>query len=291
MNDTKNGIKWKDLDFNYKTIDAGSNFSVSGTTLWRGGCKLKEKDPENEELAQYYCYAVPFDVSDPKNPKMGKAVNIPGELVGVSDDGKYLYTRTPTITEYGDCPADDGFYCRTDSRFYDFYILKLNEAKTDVEIVKKEPMGYFANYMKSMEDKANSYDTPFRRTDTVSHEAYIKNNNVFFVKNTSREENGVDLIGCFEYDSQYEAKLISTNGEELPLESFENALDSFNSVEDGGFIVSTEDGLKYIDENGKSQTLSDNLDFQQIYFHNSLFLNGKVYIPAGFDGIISFDVE
>ena len=226
-----------------------------------------------------------------KIQKWEKAVNIPGELVGVSNDGKYLYTRTPTITEYGDCPADDGFYCRTDSRFYDFYILKLNEAKTDAEIVKKEPMGYFANYMKSMEDKANSYDTPFRRTDTVSHEAYIKNNNVFFVKNTSREENGVDLIGCFEYDSQYEAKLISTNGEELPLESFENALDSFNSVEDGGFIVSTEDGLKYIDENGKSQTLSDNLDFQQIYFHNSLFLNGKVYIPAGFDGIISFDVE
>ena len=291
MNDTKNGIKWKDLDFNYKTIDAGSNFFVSGTTLWKGGCKLKEKDPENEELARYYCYAVPFDVSDPKNPKMGKAVNIPGELVGISDDGQYLYTRTPAITEYGDCPADDGFYCRTNSRFYDFYILKFNDSKTDVEIVKKEPMGYFANYMKSMEDEANFYDTTFSRTDTVSHKAYIKNNNVFFVKNTSREEKGVDLTGCSEYDSRYEAKLISTNGEELPLESFENALGSFNSVEDGGFLVSTEGGLKYIDENGKSQIISDNLDSRQIYFQNSLFLNGKIYIPVGWDGIYSFDVK
>ncbi|MBO4698390.1 beta-propeller domain-containing protein [bacterium] len=291
MNDTEKGIQETELDFNYKTIGFRDYSFVSGTTLWRGGCKLKQKDPENEELAQFYCYAFPFDVSDPKNPKAGEKINIPGELAGVSDDGKYLYSRTPTITEYGDCPAEDGFYCRTDSRFYDFYILKLNEDKTDVEIIKKEPLGYFSNRMKSMEEEINYHDTSFSRTDTVSYETYIKNNKVFFVKNTEWEEEGENLTGCYEYDSSYEVKLVSAEGEELYLESFETPLGRLNSVKDGGFLVSTEEGLKYIDENGESKVISDNLNFSDMYFYNSQLLNGKIYIPVGWDGIYAVDVK
>ena len=250
-------MKEEALDFDYKTLDITKELFAGTTTVWASGCKFKQKDKKNEKLAEYYCYAVPFDVSDPKNPKAGKRVNIPGELAGVSDDGKYLYTQTPSIVERN----SNG---NITSLKHDFYILKLNDSKTEVEVVKKESV--------------DEYDST---SDSVFKEIFIKNDKVFFVKKV-RDEN---------YNTHYEVTLFSAEGEELFSESFEKVSNDFNSVQDGGLLVRTADGLKYIDDNGKSQAISDDFNFDDIYFQNSQLLDGKIYIPVGWDGIYAVDVK
>ena len=250
-------MKEEDLDFDYKTIDITKDLFAGEATVWASGCKLKQRDENDEELAEYYCYAVPFDVSDPKNPKAGKRVNIPGELVGIGDDGKYLYTQTPSIVERN----SNGNII---SLKHDFYILKLNDNKTDAEVVKKE-----------------SFDEYDSTSDSVFKEIFIKNDKVFFVKKV-RDEN---------YNTHYEVTLFSSEGEELSSESFEKVRGDFNSVQDGGLLVKTADGLKYIDETGKSQAISDDFSFDNIYFQNSQLLDGKIYIPVGWDGIYAVDVK
>jgi hypothetical protein len=250
-------MKEEDLDFDYKTIDITQDLFAGEATVWASGCKLKQRDENDEELAEYYCYAVPFDVSDPKNPKAGKRVNIPGELVGIGDDGKYLYTQTPLIVERNSNGS-------IRSQKHDFYILKLNDNKTAVEVVKQEPV--------------EEYDSV---PGTFLNGIFIKNDKVFFAKKV-RDTN---------YNTHYEVTLFSAEGEELFSESFEKVRGDFNSVHDGGLLFKTDDGLKYIDENGKSQAVSGNFNFDDIYFQNSQLLDGKIYIPVGWDGIYAVDVK
>lgn len=278
MNDPKGGIKKTDFDFDYKNIDSDEDLFVNGTTVWTSGCKLKQRDKNDEELAEYYCYAFPFDISDPKNPKAGKKINIPGELVGVSDNGKYLYSQDPS-SFFGRFVSEED--CYPDHYVSDFYILKLNSDRTEVEIVGKE----------SLEDSVECTSGRHNVRKTVSSERYIKNDKVFFARKTKNRESGVDMRGCYEYDEYYDLGIFSAEKEEmLSLESSGKISGVYN-VKNGGLLVNTEEGLKYIDENGKSQTISDDFNFTDMYIQDSQLINGKIYIPLGWDGIYAVDVK
>ena len=272
-NKPENGIKKKDIDFDYESLAHENNIFANGTTFWTSGCKLKKA---NKNGNQYLCYAVSFDVKDPSNPKIGPKINIPGELVGISDNGEYLYTQTPKVYNSDDCgDGDYDSYCWNDSSTFDFYILKLNAGKTSVKVIKHETM-------------ENSYQYENDKYESVSDSFIVKNDRVFLIKTSTGEE----WATC-SYRSQVKCdiRLVSSeNGSEIATESVEDAL-QIGSVKDGGLILKTSEGLKYIDENGKSKNVSGLTGFIDTNIYDTQFLNGKIYIPAGWDGFYPVEIK
>lgn len=287
MNDPQNGIKVTNFDFDYEWLSYEQNIFPAKNTFWTSGCKLKKEDPEKGD--QYFCYALPFDAGDPKNPKAGKRVNIPGELAGISENAKYLYTKTPQIYDY-DNDCDDDYYCWSSSNTYDFYILKLNEDKTAAKVVAKETL---------TDSRAYDHDS----YESVSNSVYAKNDKVFFVK-TFTGENWNEC--SYRSSGVTEIRIVSAeNGKETYKKSFENANFAM-SVQDGGVILSTHDGWTYITPDGKEKSGDDDIsnvrsysyggyyyDYYYGYYYNAApqLIDGKIYIAAGWDGIYSFDVK
>ena len=292
MNDPQNVIKATDFDFDYEWLSYEKNIFAVKDTFWTSGCKLKKEDPENGD--QYLCYALPFNASDPKNPKAGKRVNIPGELVGISENAKYVYTKTPQIYDYDDnCGDDDNGYCWSSLYTYDFYILKLNEDKAAAKVVAKETLTNSHSY------NNNSYES-------VANNVYVKNDKVFFVK-TFYGENWQEC--SYRSSGTTEVRIISAdNGKEIYKKSFENSNFAM-SVQDGGVLLSTHDGWTYIAPDGKEKSGDDNIsssvnsysyyggyyDYGYPYgnYYNAApqFVDGTVYIAAGWEGIYALDVK
>lgn len=285
MNKPEKGIKTTDFDFDYEFLDYGRKIFALKDSFWTSGCKLKKEDPENGD--QYLCYALPFDAGDAANPKAGKRVNIPGELVGISKDGKYLYTQTPTIYSYADnedsVSSDDDYYWSS-SRTYDFYILKLNDSKTAVKVVKKETM-------------TNSYGYNGDKYESTANNAYAKNDKVFFVKTMVGEEWNT----CsYSTSGTTEIRLVSAaDGRELYKKSFDKARSILN-VNDGGLLVSTTEGWTYITPDGKEKSGDDDISsashysyygYRDTYNSEPQLIDGKIYIAAGWDGIYSLKVK
>ena len=171
MNKPENGIKTTDFDFDYDFLDNGRKIFALKDSFWSSGCRLKKADEKGD---QYLCYALPFDANDPKNPKEGKRVNIPGELVGISENAKYLYTKTPSIDDYDDECGDNDYYCWSNSDTYDFYILKLNEDKAAAKVIAKETL-------------TDSYTYNNDSYESVENDIYPKNDKVFFVQTLTGE--------------------------------------------------------------------------------------------------------
>ena len=289
MNKPENGIKTTDFDFDYEFLDNGRKIFALKDSFWASGCKLKKEDPENGD--QYLCYALPFDANDAANPKAGEKINIPGEITGISENGGYLYTKTPVVYHYDDedystDSTDDYYYYWSSLRTYDFYILKLNKDKTAVKVVKKETL-------------SDSYGYNGNKYESVSNSVYPKNDKVFFVKTSMGEEWG----SCsYKSGSVTEIRIVSaSDGKEIYKKSFENANSALN-VNDGGVLVSTTDGWTYIAPDGREKSGDDDISSASSSYYYSYysyysyksepqFIDGTVYIAAGWDGIYSLNVK
>lgn len=292
MNRLEGKIETAQIDFDYESLIYEKNIFAVGGTFWSSGCQLKKEDPENGN--QYLCYAVPFDASDPKDPKEGKRVNIPGELVGISKNGEYLYTQTPQIYDYDDDCGDDDYYCWSNTHTYDFYILKLNEGKTAAKVVVKETL-------------TDSYGYDRDSYESVSNNLFYENDKVFFVKTSTGEEWNT----CsYRRSGVTEVRIVSAdNGKETYKKTFENVNFVMN-VQDGGVLLSTHDGWTYIAPDGKEK--SGDEDISSVRYYNSLpgnyyyddyyyyyysyssapqLIDGTIYVAAGWDGIYSFNVK
>ena len=269
LNSPEKGINAFDFDFDYDNLSCGHNIFATENTFWTSGCKRK-KAKENE-ADEFFCYALPFDAGDPANPKAGKRINIPGELVGISENGKYLYTTTPRTFRREDHTGTN--WKNIDS--FDFYILKLNEDKNGVTVVKQETFD-------------DSYSSINSKLNTVLNSFFIKNDKVFFIKDST----GADWSQCrYRNDAHYDIRLVSSeSGKELYHGSFENIMDS-GSVKDGGIILKTTENLIYIDENGKSKHLASPADMSGMILSEAQLLDGRINIPAGNYGFYSFDVK
>ncbi|MBP5405852.1 beta-propeller domain-containing protein [bacterium] len=286
MNNPEKGIKITDFDFDYESLIREKNIFAVKNTFWTSGCKLKKA---NENGDQYLCYALPFDAGDPKNPKEGKRVNIPGELVGISENAKYFYTKTPAIYDYDD-ECNDDYYCWSNSNTYGFYILKLTEDKSAAKVVAKETLTDSYGY------NQNSYES-------VSNSVYPKNDKVFFVK-TFTGENWNEC--SYRSSGVTEIRIVSaSDGKETYKKSFENANFAM-SVQDGGLLLSTHDGWTYIAPDGKEKSGDDDIssvrsysygDYYDYYYdyypYNAVpqLIDGKIYIAAGWEGIYSLNVK
>jgi len=273
MNKPADGIKGTIFDFDYENLSYERNLFASGNTFWSSGCKLKKESKDGD---QYYCYAVQFDVSDPSNPKQKARVNIPGELVGISDDGKYLYSQTPRIYGYyNDCAETDADDCWGYDYSSDFYILKLNDKKTAVSVVKKKSLSYYDKY----ENGKSEYVVEF---------PVVKNDKVFFISSVY----GTEWNVCYyRNDEHFDISLVSAEtGKELAKESFDDVY-NYSVVKDGGLLVNTAKGLNYIDKNGKSKKISDDSNLVNIGISDSQLFEENVYISAGWDGFYSISVK
>ena len=284
MNDPAD-IKETDIDFDYENLSYKTSIFTNGNTFWTSGCKLKKED---ENGNQYLCYALSFDASDPKNPKADKKINIPGELVGISEDGKYLYTKTPEVYSY-DVDEDsesDGYYWSS-SRDSDFYILELNDSKTAVKVIRKEALSYSYRY------NSNVYES-------VYDSAYAKNDKVFFVRASTGEEWNT----CsYRTEQHYDVRIVSaSDGNETFSKSFENANSAYD-VNDGGILLSTHDGWTYIAPDGKEKSGNKNISSissynsgyydSYYYYYNAKpqLIDGTVYVAADWDGIYSLKIK
>lgn len=282
MNDPKNGIKITDFDFDYESLIREKNIFAVGSTFWSSGCKLKKADENGD---QYLCYALPFDAGDPKNPKAGKRVNIPGELIGISGNAKYLYTKTPLIYNYDDNCADGDYYCWSSENTYDINILKLNEDKAAATVVAKETL-------------TDSYGYKYDSYESVSNNIYPKDDKVFFVKTLTGEE----WNACYYRSSGVtEVRLISaSDGKETYKKSFENANFVMN-VQDGGIILSTTEGWTYIDPDGGEKSGDYDISSARAYSYSDYWrgnygiepqlIDGTIYMAAGWEGVVSINVK
>ncbi len=284
MNKPENGIKTTDFDYDYEFLDNGRKIFALKDSFWTSGCKLK-KASENGD--QYLCYALSYDAGSPSSPKENQRINIPGEIVGISKDGKYLYTQTPTIYSYSDdedSASSDDYYYWSDSRTSYFYILKLNDNKTAVEVVKKETV-------------SNSYSYSDGKYESTANNVYAKNDKVFFVKTFTGEEWNT----CsYRSSGTTEIRLVSAaDGRELYKKSFDNAKSILN-VNDGGMLVSTTEGWTYIAPDGKEKSGNDDISsanyysyygYRDPYSATPQLIDGTVYLAAGWDGIYSLDVK
>ena len=268
MNNPKTGIKQKTFNFDYRTLLLRQNVVVSGNTFWTSGCKLKKKDLKKGD--RYYCYALSFDVSDPSNPKAGKKINIPGEIIGVSDDGNYLYTLTPEIDknlcDYRNI-WDTPYYGE-----YELYILRLNNDKTSVSVVAREALTHSGMW-------------PF--IGDTADLIYVKNNKVFLVKR-SLEHSEEDI--CYDgTDRDDNVRIISADtGKEIYNKQFKNTNFAVNVI-DGGLLVSTLDGWTYIFPDGKEKSgYEDISSFSEAEFQ---LVNETICISTEIEGLLSLDVK
>ena len=277
MNEPAEKITASKVDFNYRKLFIENRIFVSGDTFWTSGCI---KNTAEEEANQYLCYAVPFTVDKSAKPKAGKRINIPGELMGISKDGQYLYTKTPAMKSEKDC--EDIGNCRIKIETSDFYILKINNEKNSAEVVKKE----------TLEDwKVINYNSDkYPKQYSVSNDVFIKDDQLFFVSRSYYRS-----TECVpKSDIVYEIKILSAaDGKEIFADSFEQ-VSSFNDVQDGGLLLLTNGEWIYVATDGKTKKveLSKDLGTSEQYSPNSAQLIGDtVYIGTLWGGIYSFDVK
>lgn len=270
MNDLSDAPKMKSFEFDYKQLVYNPDLMFAvGNTFWTSGCEL-ETSLLNTDT--YRCYAIPFDVSDPKNPKVGNRVNIPGMLVGMSDDGEYLYTKTPPSwrNEPGEAP-----HTCSKLKIYDIYTLKFNTDKSAVSVVNKEPL----------EDSDTDIDCNVAQ---VSNYVYIKGGKMFFVKNDlrySRRESS-------ERTRTSELRIVSAHeGKEEFKDSFVSEY-FWVSVSDGGISFAGENDASYVSPEGKVTSVkTDDFPTLKEMINNSQLFDGLVYFSAGKNGLVSFDVK
>lgn len=213
-----------------RALDWDTKIVAHGTTFWYTDCERKGVDEKGRELL--YCYAVPVDVKNPDKPVKGKKVNIPGKIIGMSDDGNYLYTYHYS---WNDSVSKDDDHYYNSTYIQTLYILKFNDDKTKVSVVKK------ISASNSYENTDSSYSSSW--TDFI-----VKNDKVFvgtnkYVYNYEQQECNYWYYSTREVSMNVQI-FRAVDGKRLFNKSYENG-GRYSSVEGGGFIVSIEDSAGY----------------------------------------------
>ena len=276
-NDSEVGIIFFDMN-NYEKTDENyiffpdlniENAVADNNIFWGTSCEVESYESP-KRFYHYICYAEQFDLSDPKNPKIGKKINIPGEIIaGTSNDGKYLYTKTKILPHM---PQGGG-------TLQEFYALKLNSDKTDRCSLKQESLsGYRSDLAKE--------DFPNARF--LSYNVYIKDDKAFFISKLLT----YDMDDYPESrQTTFGVRLLSLKKGEIFNKSFENAR-FVSNVEGGGFVVFDDKSWTYISTDGV-ETIggfdeSSDAVGQEL---NSVLINSRIYVPIKGYGIYSSTVQ
>ncbi|HRQ70678.1 MAG TPA: beta-propeller domain-containing protein [bacterium] len=213
-----------------RALDYDTKIIANGSTFWYTDCERKGVDEKDRELL--YCYAVPVDVKDPAKPVKGKKVNIPGKIIGMSDDGKYLYTYHYMWND--EVSQDDENYYNS-TYFQTLYILKFNDDKTKVSVIKKISV---TNEYESTESMYR-----YRWSDFI-----VKNDKVFIGTNETLYNYEQQECNYWYYSNRETSMNVqifrAEDGKRLFNKSYENGA-RYSSVEGGGFLLSIEENEDY----------------------------------------------
>jgi|GEM_PF-873335 len=134
------GGETRPLDhYYYYGYDSYGPLVTNGNNVWVTDCVHAGYDANGGEMVQ--CFAQSYDVSDPAAPVAQRRINIPGQLVAMSDDGNIFYSldrRWHYEEHEGEVYPSD--YNR------DLVILALNDSGTTVRIIKRIPIQNNYNY-------------------------------------------------------------------------------------------------------------------------------------------------
>ncbi len=188
---TKESVAPVILDKEFRAVSYSNTVLARGDRLWLTDCKLHAWDSEGRELL--VCYAQSVDVSNPAKPVLAEKYNIPGELVGMSDDGTIFYTLMRTWIKTDENNRRDGYYYNS-NYLYHMNILKKSADGKKLQLVKVIPYheeytytensseylyssyiiqdkNLFFNTMKQVyhweETQCSYYSTTMERTSTV----------------------------------------------------------------------------------------------------------------------------
>ncbi len=124
------------FDKEFRGVTYNNTVIARGDKLWATDCKLHAWDDEGRELL--ICYAQAVDVADPAKPALAEKYNIPGELVGMSDDGTIFYTLMRTWIKT-DEDGKRGDYYYSSNYLYHLNILKKSADGKKLTLVKVIP--------------------------------------------------------------------------------------------------------------------------------------------------------
>ena len=78
-------------DYYYGSMPKPARLVSRGDKIYIPHCESAGRDDEGRPMLA--CFAVMFNAANPNSPARQGSVNVPGEVVGVSEDGRILYTR------------------------------------------------------------------------------------------------------------------------------------------------------------------------------------------------------
>ncbi len=87
-------------------LEYNSNIFTLNNSLWGTSCVVDSLDSYDNELLA--CNAVEIDITNPEKSILTNEINIPGKLMGISKDGKTLFTEHK-IWDYENIPIGKKF--------------------------------------------------------------------------------------------------------------------------------------------------------------------------------------
>jgi len=264
--------------------DYDARLFADGNTLWHSQCERKGLDEKDREIL--YCYAVPIDMSKTSEPKIGKKINIPGKVIGLSKDGQYMYTSHLSWRNGID---DDDNYYYNNRYIQTLYILKFNSDKTKVSVVKRisvpneyeetESMYRYKNSNFIVKDKrvfVQTSETTYHYEESTCSYWYYSNRDTDMNIQIYRAEDGMRI-----FSQTY------VNGSRTA------------SVENGGFLISIEDNedsyygysdsneMVYISSEGieKKLELTEKTYGYYSYSLDAAVIGDDLYVARDWNGI------
>ena len=264
-----------------------------GDNVWLTDCPHAGYDSNGSEMVQ--CFAQSYDVTDPAGPVAERRINIPGQLVGMSDDGTVLYSldRRWRYEEYeGETYPSD--YDR------DLVILALNDDHRTVRVLKRIPIQNGSDWYQDSDTGVESY---------ISWRFSLQDDAVYVIG----EQWSYYYDGCMYGDSRdfsVTVQVYDGRSGELVRSHVIDGGNGAMPVEGGGLLVMKADITSYISNTGRQgnemvfvypdakladitlppSTASDSYDYYYGYYFDNpvtgaVRMDNTLYIARGWDSI------
>jgi len=272
------------ISVNNRVPDYDARLFADGNTLWHSRCERKGLDEKDREIL--YCYAVPIDMSKTSEPKIGKKINIPGKVIGLSKDGQYMYT---SHYSWRDGIDDDDDYYYNNRYIQTLYILKFNSDKTKVSVVKRI----------SVPNEYESTEEMYR----YKYSDFIVKDKRVFVQTRETTYHYQESECSYWYYSNRDTDMNiqvfrAEDGMRIFSQTYENGSRTA-SVENGGFLISIEDNensyygysdsneMVYISSEGieKKLELSEKTYGYYSYSLDAAVIGDDLYVARDWNGI------
>ncbi len=230
-----------ELDTDLRTVTYNAPLISRKNELWTTDCDVHGFEDGKGELLK--CYAVSYDFSDPSSPERTNRINIPGELVGISQDGKYMYSY---YQKY--------HYLESENKtVYKKYLFALKKDGDSVKLHKTIPLHDVYSY----NEEENRY---------INSQFIIKNKNIFIAEKETVYRHDEDSCSYWYYleENSLSLSVLDVEKSEISFEkTYENGV-SMDNVKNGGVILGVSEhyyngwyGYGYMDDEVSSGSSVD----------------------------------